>query len=53
MVAKDDGIDVDFRLRTEGDLSDADLPIAPGEESPDVIKREGEVGSASATSRTS
>ena len=44
VVAKDEGIDVDFRLRTEGDLSDADLPIAPGEESPDVIKRKGEVG---------
>ena len=44
VVAKDDGIDVDFRLRTEGDLSDADLPIAPGDEAPDVIKREGEVG---------
>ncbi len=44
VVAKDDGIDVDFRLRTEGDLSDADLPIAPGDEAPDVIKQEGEVG---------
>jgi len=44
VVAKDDGIDVDFRMRTEGDLSDADLPIAPGDEAPDVIKQEGEVG---------
>jgi Protein of unknown function (DUF3352) len=44
VVAKNEGIDVDFRVRTEGDLSDADLPIAPGDESPDVIKREGEVG---------
>ena len=44
VVAKDDGIDIDFRVRTEGDLSDADLPIAPGDESPDVIKRSGEVG---------
>ena len=44
VVAKNDGIDVDFRLRTEGDLSDADLPIAPGDEAPDVIKREGEIG---------
>ena len=43
-VAKNEGIDIDFRVRTEGDLSDADLPIAPGDESPDVIKREGEVG---------
>ena len=39
VVAKSDGIDIDFRVRTEGDLSDADLPIAPGDESPDVIKR--------------
>jgi hypothetical protein len=44
VVAKDEGIDVDFRVRTEGDLSDEDLPIAPGDDSPDVIKREGEVG---------
>ena len=43
-MAKSDSIDVDFRLRTEGDLTDADLPIAPGDEAPDVIKREGEVG---------
>jgi len=44
VVAKNDSIDVDFRLRTEGDLSDADLPIAPGDEAPDVIKQEGKVG---------
>jgi len=42
--AKKDGIDVDFRARTEGDLSDADLPIASGDEAPPVIKREGEIG---------
>ena len=44
VVAKNEGIDIDFRVRTEGDLSDADLPIAPGDESPDVLKRKGEVG---------
>jgi hypothetical protein len=44
VVARNEGIDIDFRARTEGDLSDADLPIAPGDESPDVIKRSGEVG---------
>jgi hypothetical protein len=44
VVAKNEGIDIDFRARTEGDLSDADLPIAPGDESPDVIKRRGELG---------
>jgi hypothetical protein len=42
--AKDDAVDIDFRARTEGDLSDEDLPIAPGEEAPPVIKREGEIG---------
>jgi hypothetical protein len=44
VVARDEGIDVDFRVRTEGDLSDDDLPIAPGDDSPDVIKRRGEIG---------
>ena len=44
VVVKSDSIDVDFRLRTEGDLTDSDLPIAPGDEAPDVIKQEGEVG---------
>ena len=42
--ARDDGLDVDFRLGTEGDLSDEDLPIAPGDDSPSVIKRDGEIG---------
>jgi hypothetical protein len=42
--AKNDAIDIDFRARTEGDLSDADLPIAPGDDAPPVIKREGELG---------
>jgi len=42
--ATKDGIDVDFRVRTEGDLTDADLPIASGDEAPPVIKREGEIG---------
>jgi hypothetical protein len=44
VVAKGESLEVEFRLRTEGDLSDADLPIAPGDESPGVIAREGEVG---------
>jgi hypothetical protein len=43
-VAKDDSIDIDLRARTEGDLSDEDLPIAPGDEAPPVIDREGELG---------
>jgi uncharacterized protein DUF3352 len=44
VTAKDDAVDVDFRLPTEGDLSDDDLPIAPGDQAPPVIKREGEIG---------
>jgi hypothetical protein len=44
VAARDGGIDVDFRVRTEGDLSDDDLPIAPGDDSPNVIKRRGEIG---------
>ncbi|HMJ95879.1 MAG TPA: DUF3352 domain-containing protein [Thermoleophilaceae bacterium] len=44
VVAKNDSIDVDFRVRTDGGLSDADLPIAPGDEAPGVIKQDGEVG---------
>jgi hypothetical protein len=44
VVARDNAVDVDFRIRTEGDLSDADLPIAPGDDAPPVIKRDGEVG---------
>jgi hypothetical protein len=42
--ARDDGLDVDFRVRTEGDLSDEDLPIASGDEAPPVIRRPGEIG---------
>jgi hypothetical protein len=44
VTAKDDSLDIDFRARTEGDLSDADLPIAPGDQGPPVVKRDGEVG---------
>ena len=44
VTAKDDGLDIDFRARTEGDLSEDDLPIASGDEAPPVIQRPGEVG---------
>jgi hypothetical protein len=44
VVARDSGLDVEFRVSTEGDLGDEDLPIAPGDEAPAVIKREGEIG---------
>ena len=43
-VAKDDAIDVDFKLATEGDLTDADLPIAAGDDAPGVLRRPGEIG---------
>jgi Protein of unknown function (DUF3352) len=42
--ARDDAIEMDFHARTEGELSDEDLPIAPGDEAPPIIEREGEVG---------
>ncbi|HYN90362.1 MAG TPA: DUF3352 domain-containing protein [Thermoleophilaceae bacterium] len=44
VAVKKDALEVDFVARTEGDLSDDDLPIAPGDDAPDVIKREGEIG---------
>jgi hypothetical protein len=44
VTATDDALDIDFRARTEGDLSDDDLPIAPGDDAPPVIKRPGEIG---------
>ena len=41
----EDEVDVDFRLGTEAEgLEDADLPFAPGEQSPPVIEADGEVG---------
>jgi Protein of unknown function (DUF3352) len=43
-TAKDDSVDIDFRAHTEGELTDDDLPIAPGDDAPPVIKRRGEVG---------
>lgn len=43
-VAKEDAIDVDFNLATDGDLTEADLPIASGDEAPGVLKRPGEIG---------
>jgi Protein of unknown function (DUF3352) len=42
----DDSIDVEFNLRTEGDLSEEDLPLAAGDESPGVVQVPGEVGFA-------
>ena len=42
--AKSDSVDVDFRARTDGDLTDEDLPIAPGDESPPIVRQPGEIG---------
>jgi hypothetical protein len=43
--ALDDGVETQFRLETEG-LSEEDLPIAAGSESPAVVARENEVSFA-------
>ena len=41
----DDAITIDFRIRTNPDgLTDADLPIAPGDEAPPIVDRDGEIG---------
>lgn len=40
----EDAVDLDFRVATEGDLSEEDLPLAAGEESPEVIDAAGELG---------
>ena len=42
--AHDNSIDIDFNLRTEGDLSDEDLPLAAGDEAAEVVQRRGEIG---------
>jgi hypothetical protein len=43
-VARDDSLRVDFKLKTEGDLTDSDLPIASGDDAPGVLRRRGEIG---------
>lgn len=42
--ARDDQLAVQFKLATGGGLSDADLPIAPGDAAPGVVERAGEIG---------
>jgi len=45
VAAHRDGVEIDFNLRTEGEeLSEGDLPIAEGPDSPGVLERDGEVG---------
>ena len=40
-----DRVDLDFTMRTDsGDLSDADLPLAAGDQSPEVVERPGQIG---------
>jgi Protein of unknown function (DUF3352) len=42
--AQEKSIDVNFNLRTEGDLTDEDLPLASGEEAAKVVQLPGEIG---------
>jgi hypothetical protein len=43
--AQKDSIDVEFNLHTDGtDLTDADLPVASGDEAAQVVQRPGEIG---------
>jgi hypothetical protein len=43
-VEKDE-VDVEFNLRADGkDLDDEDLPLAAGDESPEIVQRRGELG---------
>jgi hypothetical protein len=41
---KDNAIDIDFNLKTDaGQLTEADLPLASGDQAPQVVKRPGEI----------
>ena len=41
---KQDAIDIDFNLKTDaGQLSEADLPLASGDQAPQVVKHPGEL----------
>ena len=44
MVARERSLAVDFNVATEGDLTDADLPLAAGGQSPQIVERPGEIG---------
>jgi hypothetical protein len=41
---EDDSADIEFNLKAEGDLTEADLPLAAGDEAPPVVRQEGEIG---------
>ena len=40
---EDDSADVEFNLTAEGDLTDEDLPLAAGDEAPEVVREDGEI----------
>jgi uncharacterized protein DUF3352 len=43
--AANDGISIDFKLRTDGrGLKEGDLPIAAGDQAPKIVRRPGELG---------
>ena len=44
VAAEGDGVKMDFAGKTEGELSDQDLPIASGEQAAPVLRRGGEIG---------
>jgi hypothetical protein len=44
LSAQKDSIDVEFNLKTEGDLAEEDLPVASGDEPAKVIQRPDEIG---------
>ena len=46
MQATDDAVNVDFKLKNKPGLSEADLPVASGEQAPGVVERAGEIGFA-------
>jgi hypothetical protein len=47
VTARDNAIDVDFNLRTDGsDLAEEDLPLAAGDQSPKVVRLPGELNFA-------
>jgi hypothetical protein len=42
--AEDDSANLEFNLKTEGELTEEDLPLAAGDQAPPVVREEGEVG---------
>jgi Protein of unknown function (DUF3352) len=42
-VAESDSLAFEFNLKTEGDLSDEDLPIAAGDKTPQIVDKQGQI----------